>query len=320
MSTMQRSHNVKLECEETIFNYPLITVGIPTYNGSRKIENAVMSVLKQGYPNVEILISDNGSTDNTQEVCLELARKIPCVRYFRQPQNIGWVANFQFVLSHATGDFFMWLCDDDALEPGIVTKYVDFLQHNPDYSLVSGQIRYWDGDRTVLCERDFNFEQSSGVKRLLYFYFKVVHGAIFYGMMRKGVAQKVPLANRMGVDWHFVASIAYFGKIKNLDCIGYHKAFGGISRNFKDYAKSIGATSFAWRFPYVQIARDAFSNILYHSPVYAHQQYFVKMILAFFSFLSIIMNYYGKQYPFILGGEIKRFLGLKTSRDKYRTV
>lgn len=305
---------------DTVYNYPLITVGIPTYNGGTKIENAVKSVLTQGYPNVEIIISDNCSSDNTQKVCIELGKKYQSIRYFRQPQNIGWIANFQFVLSHATGDLFMWLCDDDSLEPRIVHQYVAFLQQNPGYSLVSGQIKYWDNDRAVLCERDFNFEQSSGAARLIQYYFRVVYGSIFYGMMRRELAQKIPLVNKMGVDWHYVATIAYLGKIKNLNCIGYHKKFGGISKSFRDYAKAIGAGSFAGRFPYIQIAVDAFSNILFHSPIYAHRQYVIRMLLALSSFLSVIMNYYGTRYPFILGGKIKRLVGLKTAAGAFHSA
>jgi glycosyltransferase involved in cell wall biosynthesis len=293
---------------EVISDYPLVTVGIPTYNGGAKIREAVTSVLNQGYPNLEIIISDNCSGDNTMEICLELSAKHQFVRYVRQPINIGWIANFQFVLTHATGDFFMWLCDDDALEPGIVQRYAQFLLQHPDYSLVSGEIKYWIGDRPVFCERDFNIEQRFAGMRLIQFYSKVVYGSIFYGLMRKETAQKIPLKSAMGVDWHFVASVAYLGKIKNLHRIGYHKKFGGISKSFKEYAKTIGASAFAGRFPHLQIAIDAFSNILHHSPVYLHHWFLVRTLLAMSAFLTVLINFYGKQYPFIVGGRIKRWI------------
>ena len=208
----------------------------------------------------------------------------------------------------------MWMCDDDSLDPGILPEYVDFLLNNPGYSLVSGQITYWIGGHPIYCERDFNIEHNWRMARLLRFYYQVVCGSIFYGLMPRHIAKQIPLESRMGDDWHFVATLAYLGKIKNLDRIGYHKKSGGISKNFKVYGKAIGATSFATRFPHFQIAVDAFSNILHHSPVYASQPFLVRMGLAFFSFCSLIVGHYGKLYPFILGGKIKRLMGFKTSK------
>jgi glycosyltransferase involved in cell wall biosynthesis len=298
--------------------HPLVTVGLPTYNGGKKIITALRSVFRQNYSNLEVIISDNCSTDNTMEICMSFGKQFGCIRYFRQPHNIGLMPNFEFVLSQASGELFMWISDDDTLEPGVLRKYVDFLIHHPDYSLVSGEIRYLINETPVFCERDFNFTQDARVIRFLTFYFKVVYGSIFYGLMRTSIAKQIPLKNRIGDDWHFVAGVAYHGKIKNLDCIGYNKRCGGLSRDFNQYSKAIGATSFASRFPHLQIARDAFSNVLHESPVYAQQPYLLRVMLAFSAFSMIITSHYGKLYPLILGGRLKRWLGLRTSLSRYR--
>ena len=289
--------------------YPLVTVGIPTCNGGDRISKAVRSVLDQGYPNVEIVISDNCSSDNTMVVCRELSAGNPCIRYYRQPRNIGMMPNFEFVLRQAAGDYFMWMSDDDSLECGILQKYVGFLSNNREYALVSGRIKYWIGDRPVFCEEDFNIEQGQPAARMIKFYFKVVYGSVFYGLMQKKIALRIPLKNRIGDDWHFVACLAYFGKIKTLDCIGYNKKCGGISRSFKEYAENMGATPFAASYPHVQIALDAFHDILRDSPVYATRRSLQRLILAVSSFLTILVSYYGKQYPFIVGGKLKRLAG-----------
>ena len=288
--------------------YPLVTVGIPTFNGGQKISKALRSVLEQNYPNLEVIISDNCSTDNTREVCKALIDENSSVKYFRQPRNLGVMGNFEFVLHQATGDYFMWLCDDDALEPGILHRYVYFLMNNTDYALVSGEIQYWIGDQKIFRERNFNFEERNAYSRLIHFYFKVVYGSIFYGLMKTEIARKIPLSNRIGDDWHFVASVAFLGKIRNLDQLGYHKRCGGISRNFKEYAKAMGAAARAARHPHVQIARDAFANIFHQSPVYRDEHRSAKLALAISSFLAVLISFYGKQYPFILGGKVKRLL------------
>jgi glycosyltransferase involved in cell wall biosynthesis len=289
---------------------PLVTVGIPTFNGAKKIEKAVRSVLEQGYPRLELIISDNCSTDNTRNICESLARTHPCIRFFAQERNVGMMPNFEFVLSRASADLFMWLSDDDYLEKGILARYVRFLAENPDYALVSGTIRHWIGGQPAFYETDFTLSNPAGAARLLRFYFRVVYGSVFYGMIRRQVALQIPLKNRIGDDWHFVAAVAYLGKIKTLDRVGYNKNSGGISKTFADYARTVGSRSFPARYPHVQIALDAFSNIFSQSPVYARESILGKTALALTSCITILISFYTRQYPFILGGRIKRFVGV----------
>jgi len=286
---------------------PLLSIGIPTYNSGGKIKDALYSIWKQEYPNIEVIVSDNCSTDNTEELCAAMSKNHLPVKYFRQEKNIGMVANFEFVLKQATGDFFMWVADDDTLEPGILKKYIEFLVRNPDYSLVSGQILYWLDGKSVFREMNFNMEQNSRSARVIRYYFKVVHGALYYGLMQRKFAEKIPLRNRIGDDWHFVATLAYMGKIKNLDCIGYHKKLGGMSKNFKDYAEAIEATWFSADFPRIKIAMDAFSDVLFLSPVYAGMPIYARFTLATASCAGILIKYFCKEFPFIVGGKIKRF-------------
>lgn len=286
--------------------YPLVTVGIPTYNGSKSIAGAVKSVIEQHYPNVEIVISDNCSTDSTQEMGEWLSANYKEVRYHRQEKNIGLTNNFLFVQAKASGKYFMWLADDDTLEPGILRKYVSFLETHPDYSLVSGQIQYWLDNRCLLIERDFNMEQRSPYTRMLYFYFRVVYGSIYHGLMRNECGTKVPLRNRIGDDWHFVAGLAYLGKVKNLNCVGYNKRLAGSSGNFESYARILGASSFFARFPHLNVGLDAFAEI-FKSPIYKQVSPLVKVPLATACFLAVCTSFYGKTYPFIVGGKLKRF-------------
>ena len=311
------------EREKNNANYPLVSIGIPTYNGDKRIATALTSILKQDYPNLEVIISDNCSSDNTREVCTELCGHRRDVHYFRQKKNIGLVPNFEFVLSQASGDLFMWIADDDSLEPGILTKYVDFLTRHSDYTLVSGQIRYWMEDRAIFDEKDLNMENGSRDIRVIQFYSKVKYGAIYYGLMPRETAKKVPLGNRIGEDWHFLAKVAYLGKIKTLDCLGYNKKLNGLSKDFKQYAKIIGAPWFSANFPHIQIAMDAFSEIM-SSPIYGENGKRgggpSKILLALSSSASILINFYFRVYPLIMGGKLIRLLGFKKLKDKITTT
>jgi glycosyltransferase involved in cell wall biosynthesis len=305
---------MKPDKAEPLSNHPLVSIGLPTYNGDKRIGSTVMAILNQNYPNLEVIISDNCSSDHTETVCTHLCKMNPAIRYFRQKENIGIISNFEFVLRHASGDFFMWVADDDSLEPGILQKYVDFLVSHSDYSLVSGEIRYWSDNHPSFDETHFNMEHSSPDVRVIKYYSKVIHGAIFYGLMPINVAKKIILRNRMGEDWHVVAKVAYLGKIKMLECIGYHKKLNGSSKTLKHYAKLIGAPWFSANFPHLQIAIDAFSEIM-TSPIYNKSMH-SRLALAMSSTGSIVFNHYCKEYPFIIGGKIRRLFGIQTNKGK----
>src|SRR5438552_18501845 len=85
-------------------NKPLISIGLPTYNRSATLAKAIESVLSQDYRNIELLISDNASTDDTEAICLKVARQDKRVKYLRQQTNQGPVANFREVLRRSGGD------------------------------------------------------------------------------------------------------------------------------------------------------------------------------------------------------------------------
>lgn len=291
------------------FTGPKVSIGLPTYNGGRKILKAVTSIFSQDFDNVEIIISDNCSTDDTEEICSGLAQRHPdIIKYYRQPVNRGVTANYSFVLEKATGDYFCWIADDDTLAQGILRKYVDFLVANPEYALVSGQVKYWQGSKLVLVEKDLTLENTSPYLRVVNYYFKVMYGAMVYGLMNRRLAQSIPLRNRIGDDWHFVASVAFTGKIKHLDVHGYNKKFGGVSINMKNYAKVIGASWFSANFPHATIAVDALAEIVMLSPQYSRVNWLSRVMLGLCSCTSVLLSHYVKVFPFIVGGRIKRLI------------
>jgi glycosyltransferase involved in cell wall biosynthesis len=288
--------------------YPLVSIGVPTYNRNVGIKKTLDSVLSQQYSNLEIIISDNHSTDNTQEIIESVKKDHPEIKYWRQKVNIGMVPNFEFVLRKASGKYFMWVADDDELEPGIIQKYVAFLEENPGYSLVSGQIRYWLNNNSDFNERGFTFEQNSRSVRVVNYYFKVVYGGMIHGMMRRELTSQIRLRTVIGNDYHFIANLAYLGKIKNFEFVGYNKTFGGTSKTFKQYAEAMGESNFAGNFPHVKIAGDAFAEVWRRSPVYSSMHTLPKLLLATSSFSGVLLCYYGKIFPLIVGGKVKRFL------------
>jgi len=286
---------------------PLVTIGIPTYNGGSAVKRAVASVLAQTYSNIEIAISDNASDNETAFICRQLAKAYSCVRYFRQTHNIGMQSNFNFLLKHAEGKYFMWLADDDVLGNDALVRYVDFLEENPSYSIVSGAIEYLQNGSVHEYERGFNIEHRSPTWRVLHYYFTVVHGAMYHGLMRTALGQQLAVRKIIGSDWHFVASLAFLGKIRNLEFTGYHKSLGGSSYNFVAYAKVIGDSKFAGRYPHFKIATDAYREVTHRSTAFSALPTYKRYTLAALAFLAVWASYGIKLYPRIVAGRVKRY-------------
>lgn len=121
---------------------PKVSIGMPVYNGEKYIRNALDSLLNQTFPNFELIISDNASTDRTKEICCEYASKDSRIRYFRQAENNGAIANFQFVLDQASGEFFMWAAYDDLWSSNFLKDAVGSLKNKKvDYVFPSFELK-----------------------------------------------------------------------------------------------------------------------------------------------------------------------------------
>jgi glycosyltransferase involved in cell wall biosynthesis len=134
---------------------PKLSVGMPVYNGAKTLEKAIRSVLAQTITDIEIIISDNGSTDSTSEICAKMAQEDGRVRFVRQSKTLSITDNFKFVLNEAKAPFFMWAAHDDVREPETAEKFIAALQANANAILAFGDlIEVTDGKRT---ERAFDF-------------------------------------------------------------------------------------------------------------------------------------------------------------------
>lgn len=115
---------------------PIVSVGLPVYNGERYLERAARSILDQDFERVELIIVDNASGDATGAIAERLAAADPRVRYYRNPENIGAARNFNRAFELAQGSYFKWAAYDDWLEPHFISACVEVLEQEPDTVLV----------------------------------------------------------------------------------------------------------------------------------------------------------------------------------------
>lgn len=122
---------------------PLVSVGMPVYNGEKYIRQALDSLLGQTYKNFELIISDNASTDETKKICEEYAKKDKRIKYIRQKENMGATNNFKFVLEQATGKYFMWASHDDRWDANFISHLVmSILETHPHIVLAACEAQY----------------------------------------------------------------------------------------------------------------------------------------------------------------------------------
>lgn len=132
----------------------LVSIMIPTFNRANLVDGAIESALAQDYGNLEVLVSDNGSTDNTAEVVGSFASDTR-LRYVRYPENIGSAANFNNALmQHARGEYVLMLCDDDRLtDKSYISKAMRLIESDQEVVLVFANYRIMDlATQTVLGE------------------------------------------------------------------------------------------------------------------------------------------------------------------------
>jgi glycosyltransferase involved in cell wall biosynthesis len=118
-----------------IEQHPLVSIGLPVYNGEKYLENALDSILAQTFNNFELIISDNASKDNTEEICRKYTLKDERIRYHRNPQNIGGFNNHNLTFSLANGDYFHFAAYDDIWAPDLLSKCVEALDKHPEVIL-----------------------------------------------------------------------------------------------------------------------------------------------------------------------------------------
>ncbi len=114
-----------------------IVIGLPVYNGENFLAAAIDSILAQSYADFELVISDNASTDNTEEICRAYAQRDRRVRYVRQPTNVGSANNHNLLVRMSDSEYFKWAAHDDVLAPGFLAACIDVLDHDSSVVLAS---------------------------------------------------------------------------------------------------------------------------------------------------------------------------------------
>jgi glycosyltransferase involved in cell wall biosynthesis len=118
---------------------PVVSVGLPVYNGGSFLEETIESILGQTFTDLELIISDNASTDDTEKICRRVAERDSRIRYYRNPENLGAARNFNIAVELARGRYFKWQGHDDPIPPDFLEHCVAVLDDDPSVVLAYGR-------------------------------------------------------------------------------------------------------------------------------------------------------------------------------------
>ena len=224
---------------------PLVSVGVPVYNGGDTIGAALSSLVFQSYEDLEIIVADNHSTDNTSEVCDAIRKTDPRVKVFRHEENLGAANNFEFVLRQARGEFFMFAGDDDVWERDFVAANVANLVGDPALIASVSRVRYTRGNQ----EAKLAPWSPSGTSPLLgsvsqNLWRYVANPGLnsrFYSVFRRDVLVNcLPLPRFPAWDWAFIVKTLRWGKYAEVPQVLLTRSLHGDS---SDACRTLGGQS-----------------------------------------------------------------------------
>lgn len=213
-----------------------VTVGLPVYNGARYLPSALDSLAAQTYEDLEIVISDNCSTDETEEICRAFAARDERVRYIRRTENRGAAWNFNSVVTESSSPYFKWAAADDLLAPTCVERCVAVLDETDGrVVLVYPETKLIDetGDVIGDWEDGVDLREAAPRDRLRSLVQNLILGHPMFGVVRRGALERTHLNGSFpSSDYVLLAELALLGEIWQLDePLFFRRVHGASSRN-----------------------------------------------------------------------------------------
>ena len=144
-----------------------VSIGMPVFNDIKFIKTAIESLLNQSFRNFELIISDDCSTDGSALICRDFAKIDTRVRYIRQTINLGISKNMEFLLSQASGKYFMWAANDDKWGDSFIENLLDSLKSNETAIMAFCNYAHIDEQDNLLSLKNINYESKFSLISIL---------------------------------------------------------------------------------------------------------------------------------------------------------
>ncbi len=266
---------------------PTLSIGLPVYNGENFLGEALECFLAQSFPDFELLICDNASTDRTAEISSAYARRDPRIRYHRNGRNIGSAANFRAAFHLTQAPLFKWAAHDDLYEPNYLASCMEILRSRPDVVLAHSATGFIDD-----AGRSFPFDARTGryldpvtgfpqtpdetalgdhghpARRFWQVLSRARWGSHIFGVMRRDALERTRLlADFAGSDRAALAELALIGRFKSSTARLYLKRFHATGSWALSHAELKSFVGEAGRYSRRYRQLEAFLSAPWNKPV-----------------------------------------------------
>lgn len=278
--------------------HPLVTIGVPVHNGGPTLRRALEAVIAQDYPNVEIIVSDNASTDGSLDVIREYLPRVPHMRLIVHERNIGGSANFQLLVREANGKYFFWAADDDEWHPTFTSRLVAALEIRPDTGLGFTAIERLRSDHTRFDLLRFGGPLDPAALPPWKIAYKCAAGVPYhigiYGIWRTDVLRSVfhGLPQFLAGDRIFICGVALSTRLLYIDEVLYVRTTHAMPVAERYAGEHIGAV-YASPLRYVKAILSAFPTLARFPGIPARRRLLTPILVLRFSILILgwmVMN------------------------------
>jgi glycosyltransferase involved in cell wall biosynthesis len=249
-----------------------LTIGLPVYNGDKYIETTLRSLRKQTFEDYTLIISDNASTDRTEEICRDYASADDRISYFRNATNLGAVRNWYRVFDLSASEYFASAAHDDIYAPEYMEKCLAVLGRDPSVVLCYSKTQVIDQDGNLLGPFgvDVNTCSPKAHERLRNVIVRDALCIQLYGVMRSNALKRTKVfTGYYGCDRNTLAELALLGALYELpDYLFFHRlypeALGAVmnsGRSLDELNTLDPGTDWRYRNTFLTIYRNYFVSV-----------------------------------------------------------
>ncbi len=223
-------------------NEPMVSIGMPVYNSEQHIRQALDSLLVQDYQHCELIISDNASTDGTQQICLEYAARDKRIRYHRNERNMGIAWNLNRVFELSSGEYFKWAGSHDYVTPTFISACKRILDSDPRVVLAYPLAREKGETITEIVPELIDTRGLPTFGRVLVVVAKVEKCALLlYGLFRASALSRCrPLVTLVANDMVLMLEVSILGDIALVPEVLLHRReFGPVMSEEERMARTL---------------------------------------------------------------------------------
>ena len=204
---------------------PLVSIGLPVFNGAEYLESSIDTLLSQSYQNIEVIVCDNASTDDTQSIVEQYCRKDDRVKYYRHEKNLGAALNYNSTFDKSGGKYFKWAAHDDIIHEHYIERCVSAMELDDSVVLVQPLTGQIDEHGTASAHQYTSHASVIPADTSICAQYQILmqdRGAWvrIFGLIRASVLKNTPLIdNYVGSDLTLLGELGLNGKVRDIDAV-----------------------------------------------------------------------------------------------------